>query len=179
MLSRRRFVAASAVLLALPTAPMAYATRLPDPGAVRALIGLPGIGGPPLAAADIENRPVLVTFWASWCPPCRDEFVHFNHIHALYADKGLQVVGVNVHEDFGGRSSPEQRARFIEQTAPAFRLVEGNAGLLETFGGVQGIPAVFLFDGSGEVTFLFVAQDGPTPTHATYGDLRPALERLF
>jgi cytochrome c biogenesis protein CcmG/thiol:disulfide interchange protein DsbE len=178
MLSRRRFLVASTAMLAMPTAVHAE-VRLPARDAVRTLAGLPGIDGPALAEADIEDRPVLVTFWASWCPPCRNEFAHFNRIQDLYAGKGLLVVGVNVHEDFGGRSSPEQRARFIEQTAPRFRLIEGDGETLSTFGDVRGVPAVFLFDRNGEVTYLFVAEDGPSQTHVTYGDLRPALERLF
>ena len=43
---------------------------------------------------DTEGKPMIVEFWATWCPPCRESIPHLNEIYAKYKEKGLQVVGI-------------------------------------------------------------------------------------
>jgi cytochrome c biogenesis protein CcmG/thiol:disulfide interchange protein DsbE len=49
--------------------------------------------------AQYRGRPVLVTFWATWCGPCRDEFPMIAGIAKEYGPQGLAVVGVSLDED--------------------------------------------------------------------------------
>lgn len=177
MLDRRTFLTTSAAALALPGA--VSALPMPRQDALLSLIGLPGIDGPALSAGDVSGRPVLITFWASWCPPCRDEFHHFNQIQRVYGDRGLTVLGVNVYETWRGLSNPAKRARFIKQTRPTFRLIEGTDDLLQGFGGVDRIPTVFLFDASGELAYLFVHETDAKKMHVTFGELKPVLDNLL
>jgi thiol-disulfide isomerase/thioredoxin len=46
-----------------------------------------------------RGKPLLVTFWATWCEPCRDEYPMLNQLAKEYAPKGLHVVGVNLDDD--------------------------------------------------------------------------------
>ena len=43
-----------------------------------------------------HGKAVLITFWATWCEPCRDEFPMLNELAKEYAPKGLHIVGVNL-----------------------------------------------------------------------------------
>src|SRR5882724_5747504 len=49
--------------------------------------------------ADHKGKPLLVTFWATWCEPCRDEYPLVNQIAKDYASKGLVVLGVDMDDD--------------------------------------------------------------------------------
>src|SRR6202171_4054486 len=46
-----------------------------------------------------RGKPLLMTFWATWCEPCRDEYPMLNELAKEYGPKGLQVVGVNLDDD--------------------------------------------------------------------------------
>lgn len=178
MITRRQLMASVAAFLAAGASP-ALAMLRPRQDALLSLIGLPAIDGAPLTGADLAGKPVLITFWASWCPPCRDEFRHFNRIEKAYAGKGLVVLGVNAFEDWGGLSSPAKRRRFLKQTAPAFRLIESGKDTLQAFGGIDRIPTVLLFDAEGEVAYQFVHEKDATKMHITFGELKPVLDALL
>lgn len=46
-----------------------------------------------------HGKPLLMTFWATWCEPCRDEYPMLNELAKQYGPQGLQVVGVNFNDD--------------------------------------------------------------------------------
>src|ERR1700688_889896 len=46
-----------------------------------------------------RGKPLLMTFWATWCEPCRDEYPMLNELAKQYGPKGLQVVGANFNDD--------------------------------------------------------------------------------
>jgi thiol-disulfide isomerase/thioredoxin len=95
---------------------------------------------------DTDGKPMIVEFWATWCPPCRASIPHLNEIYAKYKDKGLQVVGI----------TDEDRAKILkfEKEVP----IEYSVGL-DTGGkyakpfGIQGIPHAVLVDKSGKVVW--------------------------
>src|ERR1700739_4941383 len=45
-----------------------------------------------------KGKPLLVTFWATWCEPCRDEYPMLNDLARQYAPQGLKVVGVSLDQ---------------------------------------------------------------------------------
>jgi thiol-disulfide isomerase/thioredoxin len=46
-----------------------------------------------------HGKSVVVTFWATWCEPCRDEYPLLNELAKQYAPQGLHVVGINLDDD--------------------------------------------------------------------------------
>lgn len=124
-----------------------------------------------------EQGPVIVTFFASWCPPCTDEFRHLNDLVESEAGKGASIVAINLFEDFGGKKNPERMAVFLKRTNPQFPLVKGSEEIRKTFGDIDRIPTVVVYGASGQEVWRFVHERGAEKTHATLEDLVGALEK--
>jgi len=58
-------------------------------------IELPRLGGGVVKLSELRGHPVVITFWGTWCPPCRDEFPVLVAAHRKYRETGLEVVAVN------------------------------------------------------------------------------------
>jgi thiol-disulfide isomerase/thioredoxin len=97
------FVAAAAVTAA-PQVPAARDPQLIDAQGYHKLL------------AQYRGKPVLMTFWATWCEPCRDEYPMLNELAKQYAPKGLKVVGVNFDQD----GDLILMRRFIKRYKPIF-----------------------------------------------------------
>ena len=53
----------------------------------------------PVAFASYKGRPLIVNFWARWCPPCRVEIPELVDFQARHKGKGIEVVGVNIESE--------------------------------------------------------------------------------
>jgi thiol-disulfide isomerase/thioredoxin len=66
---------------------------------------LADVNGRPVRLADLRGRAVWLNFWASWCPPCREEIPGLISINRQFAAKGVQVVGIAVDSVENARTS--------------------------------------------------------------------------
>lgn len=74
------------------TRPVRVGERLPA-------ITLPTLDGTPATLAGLQaGRPVLVNFWASWCPPCIEEMPELERFARSQGSQGTQVVGIALDE---------------------------------------------------------------------------------
>jgi len=101
--------------------------------------------------AEHKGQPLVVTFWATWCEPCRAEYPMLNELAKQYAPQGLKVVGVNLDDD----GDIILTRRFMARYKPVFPNYRKKAGgekefvnaVLAGWGGA--IPASFFYDRDG------------------------------
>ncbi len=126
--------------------------------------------------ANIKGKPVIVAFFASWCPPCIGEFSEISKAQAALSGKDVAFIGVNLFENWSGDSDPARMARFLAKTSPNFPLVQGSEDIAFAFGQVDRIPTLVVFDAAGNETWRFVHARGASKTHATADEIIAALK---
>jgi thiol-disulfide isomerase/thioredoxin len=105
-------------------------------------------GGGALAMASLKGKPLLVNFWATWCPPCVEEMPLLDGFYREHAAKGWQVVGLAVDQ-------PSAVRTFLRRTPVTFPI--GMAGLEGTdlarsLGNLTGgLPFTVVFGPDGRV----------------------------
>ncbi len=136
------------------------------------LAGLPAIRDAVDPAKYFDGTPLLISFWASWCPPCRAEFAEIEDFIAKHGPDRVRIVAVNWVENAAPRKLRRYAERFIE---PSIAVVTGDRETGSDFGGVPLIPAVFLFDGEGHETYSLEAQGSNGSSFMRARDLEAAL----
>ena len=108
------------------------------------------LDGDPVGLADFKGKqPLLLVFWASWCPSCREEVPRINRIAAEYGPKGLAVLAVNV----GVNDSPATAAGFRERHRMAYPVAFDQGSKISRAFGVMGVPTILLLDRQGIVRY--------------------------
>lgn len=111
----------------------------------------------------LGKDPVLLVFFATWCPPCRREVPELVKLQNTYADKGLEIIAVSL--DNARRVLP----RFIKQQKINYTVWHDEMNEGRRAYNVSGIPMNLLINKSGEVTYL-----GHQPPSA--GEIKAVLE---
>jgi len=109
---------------------------------------LKNLDGERVRLSDLRGHPVLLSFWASWCGPCRRELPGLVNIYSQYRDKGLVVLGVN---DEGKGTA----RKFADKTNLNFPVLDDSGSKAHHQYRVRAIPSVFLIDSEGKVVRFF------------------------
>jgi peroxiredoxin len=121
--------------------------------------------------ADFRGKVILLNFWATWCPPCREEIPYFNELYSQYKKDGLEVIGISLD-----RGNPVDVQRFLDKMGVQYVNLMGNDEVLEVFnnipgmGPIQGIPITFLIDRKGQICRRFI---GLTPKRVFEEAIKP------
>jgi DsbE subfamily thiol:disulfide oxidoreductase len=107
-----------------------------------------------------RGTPVVLNFWATWCPPCRAELPELKAASERYADQ-VAIVGINQAE------APATVAKFAQDVGLTFRVPLDQQGAVSRVYGVRSLPTTFFIDRSGIIRQI---QNGPL-TEATLAQL--------
>jgi peroxiredoxin len=103
--------------------------------------------GRQVALRDVvaQNDVVLVTFWASWCAPCRIELPRLDRLYRERRDRGFAVLAINEDEDAAPRDA------YLREKAFAFPVLVDRERAVSRRWGVRGLPTSVLLDRNGRV----------------------------
>ena len=103
------------------------------------------VTGKPVSTAKLRGKVVLVNFWATWCPPCREEIPALVELQKKYKDQ-LQIIGIA--QDSG---SADEVHQFMVEHGMNYPTVLSTPEIEKLFPGVYALPTTFMLDHDGRL----------------------------
>jgi peroxiredoxin len=110
--------------------------------------------GKRVSLSDFESRPVLLTFWATWCTVCRDELPALQALQVRYNSSGFAVLAVNYRE-----TSNDRMRQFLAGINVTLRsVIDPGASIASAYGVDIGLPVNVLVDKAGRVAQILIGE---------------------
>ena len=115
---------------------------------------LEDLNGNKVSLGDYQGRPVLLNFWASWCPPCRSEMPELQRAYAAQGEGGLVILGVNsLYQD-----NLNDVKKFVAEQQLTFPILLDSEGAVAVAYRVSTLPTSIFVDRDGKIHLI---QIGP------------------
>ena len=98
-----------------------------------------------MTLSTLRGQVVFLNFWATWCPPCREEMPSIERLHQEFKDQGLAVLAVDVGE------RPTLVAKFMKDFRLSFPVLLDRGSEVWSRYGVGGLPTTILVDRRGRI----------------------------
>jgi peroxiredoxin len=109
---------------------------------------LPTPNGGSFRLSDHRGKTVLVNFWATWCPPCREEMPAMERLYQRHKDRGLMLVAVSIDAD------PALVPPYLKASKLTFPVALDPKAEVANKYGVRALPSSFVVDRAGTMTAL-------------------------
>jgi len=110
--------------------------------------------GGELALRDLQGKPVVLNFWASWCKPCAEEAPVLEEVWRTYKDRGVVFVGVDYVD-----TEPDARA-YLKRFDITYPNGPDIGSRISTAYRMQGVPETFFITKEGHILDVYI---GPMP----------------
>jgi cytochrome c biogenesis protein CcmG, thiol:disulfide interchange protein DsbE len=113
---------------------------------------LKSLQGESVQLSTLRGRPVLISLWASWCPPCKAEMPAFEKIYRQYADQGFTVLAV----DASNQDSLADAQAFVQANGLTFPVLLDSDGHVSALYNLRSLPTSFFISGDGVIREVVV-----------------------
>jgi peroxiredoxin len=117
------------------------------PGRTAPDFTLTDLQGNTVQLSQLRGKTVVLNFWATWCPPCKDEIPWFIQMQKQYGAQGLQVVGVSMDD-----GDPKDVVKFASKIGINYPVLMGEDKVAREYGGIDYLPTTFYINRNGVVT---------------------------
>jgi len=104
------------------------------------------IKGEKVSLSQYRGKVVILNFWASWCPPCKEEMPSMELLHQKFKDQGLVMLAVNVEEN-----GQEAVTQFLQKNPYSFPILLDEDATIQNTYGVFRFPETFIIDKNGVI----------------------------
>jgi len=118
---------------------------------------------------DISGRPLVINFWASWCPPCRAEMPTFQQVYEEYRGRGLIIAAVNATN----QDTISDAVDFATTNHLTFPILLDISGSASRSYNIHSLPTTVFVDREGVIQKIIVGGPIPAPL------IRVELEKLL
>src|SRR6266542_4191270 len=130
----------------------------PAPSSSAPDFAVPGLAGPSLRLSDFKGRVVFLNFWATWCPPCKEEMPSMERLYRRFRERGFTMVAISID------ANTPAVAPFVKRFGLTFPIGLDPKMEVATRYGLRALPTTVLIDRGGRmVAFAFGPRnwDGP------------------
>jgi DsbE subfamily thiol:disulfide oxidoreductase len=100
--------------------------------------------GRKLTLGDLKNKVLFVNFWASWCPPCREEMPSIESLFKeMYGNDKFQIITILYKDPYQDGTS------YMKQNGYTFPVYSDSNGIAAKNFGVTGVPETYVIDKNG------------------------------
>jgi len=126
-------------------------------------------GGDEITLSDLLGYPVIINFWASWCPPCRAEMPAFQQVYEEYQDRGLTIAAVNATN----QDSISDAVDFAATNHLTFPILLDISGSASRSYNLHSLPTTVFVDSEGVIQKIIIGGPIPVPL------IRVEIEKLL
>jgi len=102
-------------------------------------------GGGTVALASLRGKPVVLNFWASWCPPCKSEAAALEAAYRHYRTQGVVFLGIDYHDVSGDART------FLSHHGVTYTTLQDGSGKVGDRYGLTGVPETYFVDRQGRL----------------------------
>lgn len=121
-------------------------TMLLSFGAVAADLTLRDLDGQAHSLSDYRGKWVIVNYWATWCPPCREEIPELVLFHEEHKDHDAVVWGVNLEN-----IDADELRQFVDDAFITYPVLRADVSSVNALGPVNALPTTYIVDPNGKV----------------------------
>ncbi len=107
------------------------------------------LDGTSVKLSDYKGKKVILTFWATWCPPCKDEMPLMQNFYEKYKENGIEIVAVNLTNLDKGQKVIET---FVKNNRITFQIPLDKDGRVGGIYQILSIPTSYFIDSRGIIT---------------------------
>ena len=119
--------------------------QMDEPVPIPVEVTLPDLSGRQVSLSDFKGKILFVNFWATWCPPCREEMPSMQKLHTRLKDKDFLIVAIDLQE------SAEPVKKFLNEYELTFMTLLDSKGETGPLFGINSIPTTLIMDKNGMI----------------------------
>jgi len=103
------------------------------------------------SSTQLAGKPAVINFFATWCPPCREEIPGFVEVYNKHKEKGFELVGISLDTD-----TRESLPGFLMSNKVGYKILFADLATARAYGGVSSLPTTFFVGKDGEIKNVHV-----------------------